>query len=115
MDLNGLVEISSVSKLPSQVLKRTTKYTDARLKATKVNSNFIVILATLLVVSIIIVIVARHGHLQYHFHPGGNKQVDKCTAILEATSAVCVKVNTCIPSQGRKLLIEDNGRRCKRC
>ena len=99
MDLNGLVEISSVLKLPSQVLKRTTKYTDARLKATKVNSNFIIILVTLLVVSIIIVIVARHGHLQYHFHPGGNKQVDKCTAILEATT---VKVNTCILSQGVK-------------
>ena len=57
MNLNGLVEISSVFKLPSQVLKRTTKYTDARLKATKVNSNFIIILVTLLVVSIIIVMV----------------------------------------------------------
>ena len=33
------------------------------------------------------------------FHPGGNKQVDKCTAILEATT---VKVNTCILSQGVK-------------
>ena len=52
-----MVEISSVLKLPSQVLKRTTKYTDARLKATKVNSNFIIIMVTLLVVSIIIVMV----------------------------------------------------------
>ena len=41
----------------------------------------------------------RHVHLRYHFHPGGNKQVDKCAAILEATS---VKVNTCILSQGMK-------------
>ena len=41
----------------------------------------------------------RHVHLRYHFHPGGNKQVDKCTAILEAAS---VKVNTCILSQGMK-------------
>ena len=53
-----MVEISSVSKLPSQVLKRTTKYTDARLKATKVNSNFIIIMVTLLVVYIVIVMVA---------------------------------------------------------
>ena len=52
-----MVEISSVLKLPSQVLKRTTKYTDARLKATKVNLNFIIILIILLVISIIIVIV----------------------------------------------------------
>ena len=39
------------------------------------------------------------GHHYYHGHPGGNKQVDKCAAILEATS---VKVNTCILSQGMK-------------
>ena len=41
----------------------------------------------------------RHAYLRYHGHPGGKKQVDKCTAILEAAS---VKVNTCILSQVMK-------------